>query len=419
MMRSTYSTRRRGPTAHGHKRSFSGPKRSFGERSFSGKGRPAFRRRNPYSGAPIRHEMYISKVNAVTTVQESVYQNEMTFSDFALHQTILTNITSKKYVHPTKIQAQVINHILAKRDIIALSSTGSGKTGAFLIPIIHNLISDKQTRCLILAPTRELVNQIQTEFRTFSQNSFINDVMITGGASYATQIRVLRKRPQLVIATPGRLLDLYEHKQIDFKDFDMIVLDEVDQMLDMGFINDIKLVISKLKPTRQSMFFSATMNAKAKEIASTLLRNPVSFEINKQSAVTNVDQDIVKISSGKDKLDILHGILVNAEFHKVLIFSRTKRGADEVALDLRKRGHKADALHGNKTLGQRTKILSMFRRDEIDILVATDVASRGVDIPDISHVINFDEPATYQDYIHRIGRTGRIGKKGIALTFVK
>ena len=189
-------------------------------------------------------------------------------------------------------------------------------------------------------------------------------------------------------------------------------------MLDMGFIHDVKLIISKLKSTRQSLFFSATMASKIKEIANSLLRNPVTFELTQQVAVKNVDQNVVKVDSSKGKIETLHELLIKTEFQRVLVFSRTKRGADEVALALRKKGHKADALHGNKSLGQRTKILSMFKRDEIDILVATDVASRGIDVPDISHVINYDEPATYMDYIHRIGRTGRIGKKGCALTFI-
>ncbi len=304
-----------------------------------------------------------------------------------------------------------------KKDVIGLASTGSGKTAAFLIPAVNAVLSDNRKRALIIAPTRELVNQIQMELKQFAQGTFINDVLIVGGASYSTQIRILRKNPQFVIGTPGRLIDLYEKKYLDLSQFDVVVLDEVDQMLDMGFINDIKLVISKLKNPRQSLFFSATMSPKIRDVANTLLQDPVTIEVAKQSAAKNVDQNIIKIGS-KKKIDVLHELLVNSEFTRVLVFARTKRGADQLSDALQLKGHRADALHGNKSLNARTRILSMFKRDEIDILVATDVASRGIDVPNISHVINYDEPATYDDYIHRIGRTGRIGKKGVALTFV-
>ena len=247
----------------------------------------------------------------------------------------------------------------------------------------------------------------------------VRDALIVGGASYAPQIRLLRRNPQLVIATCGRLIDLFKTKQINLNEFDIIVLDEVDQMLDMGFINDIKLIVSSLKEQKQSLFFSATMNPKIEDIAKSFLQNPVKIEIAKQGSAKNVDQNIVKIHHSKSKLDTLHEILVNTEYDKVLVFSKTKRGAEELSIQLKGKGHKAEALHGDKSLGQRMRIMASFRKNEILILVATDVAARGIDIPDISHVINYDEPATKEDYIHRIGRTGRIGKKGVALTFVK
>ncbi len=375
-------------------------------------------RRNPYRGEHINHEMYISNALENNFQQESIYETQMTFSDFPLNPRLLKNITARNYVHPTKIQAQVIMPVLENKDVIGQASTGSGKTAAFLIPLVNALLNDPKKKCLVVAPTRELVNQIQAEFKIFAQNTFINDVLIIGGASYGTQIKLLRRNHQFVIATPGRLIDLYKQQQINFADFDIIVLDEVDQMLDMGFIHDVKLIISGLKPTRQALFFSATMSLKAKEIAYTLLRNPVTFEAPQQMAVKNVDQNIVKVDFSKGKIQTLHELLINTEFQRVLVFSKTKRGADNIADALKSRGHSVEALHGNKSLGQRTKILSMFKHNEIDILVATDVASRGIDVPNISHVINFDEPATYADYIHRIGRTGRIGKKGCALTFV-
>lgn len=407
----------RGRRSAGYNSSYSQrrPGRSFGGLG-SGKSRYfRSRRSDAYRADNISFERYISKASEAT--HETVHDNGVTFSDFHLHPKLVRNISLKNYVHPTKIQAQVIQHILDKKDVIGLASTGSGKTAAFLIPTVNAVLSDAKKRVLIIAPTRELVNQIQMELRQFAQGTFINDVLIVGGASYSTQIRVLRKNPSFVIGTPGRMIDLFEKKFLDLSQFDVVILDEVDQMLDMGFINDIKLIISNLKQPRQSLFFSATMSTKIREIASSLLVSPVTVEVAKQSASKNVDQDVVKIGSRK-KIDVLHELLINAEFQRVLVFARTKRGAEELAYLLQAKGHKADSLHGDKSLNARTRVMSMFRRDEIDILVATDVAARGIDVPNISHVINYDEPATYEDYIHRIGRTGRIGKKGVALTFI-
>lgn len=375
-------------------------------------------RRNPYRGSAVTHDKYISKAIDTCTRQDSVYEKQMAFTDFPLHPKLLKNIASRDYFHPTKIQAQVIKPILEHRDLIGLSATGSGKTAAFLIPIINSLLVDPKKRCLVVVPSRELANQIQDEFNSFAQNTWITDVLIMGGASYSTQIRLLKRNPQFVIATPGRLIDLYNQRYLELDVFDIIVLDEVDQMLDMGFIRDIKLIISNLKPIRQSLFFSATMSPKIREVATSLSKNPITVELTEQTALKNVEQNIVKVNSSVGKINTLHELLINTAFQKVLVFSRTKHGADDIASALSDRGHKVDSLHGNKSLGQRMKILSMFKRDQIDILVATDVASRGIDIPDISHVINYDEPATYDDYIHRIGRTGRIGKGGTALTFV-
>jgi superfamily II DNA/RNA helicase len=377
------------------------------------------KRSNPYEQERLKHELYVSKAEPQNDTHQEIYDLNVSFAELGLHPKILRNISDRNYKNPTKIQSQTIPSILDKKDLVGLASTGSGKTGAFLIPVLSLLMSDLKKRCLIIAPTRELVNQIQAEYRIFAEGTSVRDALIVGGASYAPQIRLLRRNPQLVIATPGRLIDHYKQKQINFADFDIIVLDEVDQMLDMGFINDIKLIISNLKESRQSLFFSATMSPKIREIAETLLRNPVKVEIAKQSAAKNVEQDVIRINNSKGKLETLHELIAKLDYEKILIFSKTKRGADDLSQALQNKGHKVDALHGDKSLGQRTRILASFRSGEMDILIATDVASRGIDIPNISHVINYDEPATHADYIHRIGRTGRIGKKGFAFTFVK
>jgi len=378
------------------------------------KDRPNPRRFNPYNQESLKHDLYISKAENFNVTSEDIYDMTTSFEEFRLHPKLLKNIKERNYKNPTKIQSQVMKPILEAKDVLGLASTGSGKTAAFLIPVLNFLINDPHKKCLIIAPTRELVNQIQAEYQKFAQGTMVRDALIVGGASYAPQIRLLRRNPQLVIATCGRLIDLFKTKQINLNEFDIIVLDEVDQMLDMGFINDIKLIVSSLKEQKQSLFFSATMNPKIEDIAKSFLQNPVKIEIAKQGSAKNVDQNIVKIHHSKSKLDTLHEILVNTEYDKVLVFSKTKRGAEELSIQLKGKGHKAEALHGDKSLGQRMRIMASFRKNEILILVATDVAARGIDIPDISHVINYDEPATKEDYIHRIGRTGELVKKVFA-----
>lgn len=412
--------------SYGHSNSssrFARSRRKFGSaRNYSGSGSSfggvsRFQRRNPYSGSYINTDLFVSK--AVKGETESMYVPTMTFSDYTLVQSLQKNISKKAYLHPTKIQAEIIPQILSGQDVLGVACTGSGKTAAYLIPMINKVMKNQGQKCLIIAPTRELINQIRTEYSLLISGTHLRDVVIMGGASYSEQIRLIKKDPHFVIATPGRLLDLCERKQIDLGSYNNIILDEVDEMLDMGFINDVKKIVAKLNNSRQSLFFSATLSRKSEEVANSLLRNPYKVEIEKQEAVKNVDQDIVRVDSGKSKIDVLHGLLINADFKRVLVFSKTKRGAEEVSSELRKRGHKSGSLHGNKSLGQRSKVLSEFKKYEIDILVATDVASRGIDVPDITHVINYDPPATFTDYIHRVGRTGRMGKKGVALTFVR
>jgi len=381
------------------------------------KGRKSnYARKSTYHRAHIKHDQYISK--ATKSGEEALYVQNVTFSDFKLHPIVQKNIRNKGYVHPTKIQNQAIPEILHGRDILGMASTGSGKTAAFLLPMITKAINNPDEKCLIVVPTRELANQIRYELLTFSKGSNIMEVLIIGGASYGTQIRLLNRKPQFVIATPGRLLDLHKMKKINLYGFNNIVLDEVDRMLDMGFIRDIEYMISKLSSQKQSLFFSATIGHKAESIANKFLKNPLKIKIEQQSALVNIEQNIIKFKFVGEKINKLDEFLVNTNCEKVLVFSRTRRGADSLTKELQRRGHKSAVIHGEKSLGQRSRVISQFRQNDIDILVATDVAARGIDIPDISHIINFDEPATYDDYVHRIGRTGRIGKKGVALTFV-
>jgi ATP-dependent RNA helicase RhlE len=364
----------------------------------------------------IAHSMYISNPEDANNAPK--YIPESNFNDFGLHSILSRNISDRNYVNPTKVQDQAIPEILKGKDVLGIASTGSGKTGAFLIPLSDKVLRNPGDKVLIITPTRELASQINNEFRMFTRGTNLRMALVIGGANINGQIQKLRTRPQFVVATPGRLIDLEDRKVIDLRSFNNIVLDEVDQMLDMGFVDDIKMVINKLAPQRQSLFFSATMSPKEERIANTLLNAPVKVESYKQSPLKSIRQDIVKIKTVYHKIQVLHELLQKEEFNKVLVFSETKHGADDISDELRKRGIMVDALHGNKSQNKRTKILDKFRNDKIDVLVATDVAARGIDIPDISHVINYDEPANYNDYIHRIGRTGRIGKKGTALTFV-
>ena len=284
--------------------------------------------------------------------------------------------------------------------------------------MINKGMLDSSQRFLIVVPTRELAMQIQDEFMQLARNTGMRSVLIMGGNSMGKQIGVLKRDPNFVIATPGRLKDLVGRKAIDLLRINNVVLDEVDRMLDMGFIEDIRFIISKLNEKKQSLFFSATMNKKSEEIANTLLKRPVKIHVEEEVRGKNVDQDVIRLKDGENKFDVLCEYINKEEFKKVLIFTRTKRQADTLSNKLIEKGIKVNALHGDKRQSQRTRIIDSFKKDYLNILIATDVASRGLDINNITHVINYDMPENYDDYIHRIGRTGRAGKKGYALTFV-
>lgn len=387
-------------------------------RGYSGNGRgDRYSNKSRFRGEKIPHSKYIAKAEE-GYIAPTIYDTEVIYDHFAISSTLKRNAQKKGYVHPTKIQSQAIPEILAGKDVLGLASTGSGKTAAFLIPMINKVVADVNQKCLIIVPTRELASQIVDEFRDLSNNTGIHSTLVIGGAHIGAQIRKLKANPEFVIGTPGRLKDLFERRALDLSGFNNIILDEVDRMLDMGFVPDITFLISKMRQDKQTLFFSATMAPDAERIANTLLKNPVRIQVEKESPLKNVDQDIVRVTSLDDKFSKLVVLLNQHEFSKVLIFSRTKRGADKLSKQLHQSGFKADAIHGDKSQNRRQDVLNKFRRDDLEILVATDVAARGLDIPNVSHVINYDEPENYKDYIHRIGRTGRAGKTGSALTFV-
>ena len=367
-------------------------------------------------GSSISINQLVAK--AVYEDLPSIYVLDHSLLEYNLVRELKNNITYKKYTSPTKIQYEAIPQILQGRDILGLASTGSGKTAAFLIPMINKGVLDPSQRFLIIEPTRELAMQIQDEFMQLARNTGLRSVLVMGGNSMGAQIGILKRDPQFVIATPGRLKDLVERKAINLLKINNVVLDEVDRMLDMGFIDDIRFITSQLSENKQSLFFSATMNRKSEEIANTLLKRPVKIEVQKMEQGKNVDQDIIRLKNGENKFEVLCDYVSKDEFKKVLIFTRTKREAENLSHKLLDKGIKVNSLHGDKRQTQRTRIIDAFKKDYLNILIATDVASRGLDINNISHVINYDIPQNYDDYIHRIGRTGRAGKKGYALTFV-
>lgn len=374
-------------------------------------------RNNKPRGEKISQDKYISKA-VEGYVAPSIYVEDKFYEEFKVSDIIKKNIRKKNYKNPTKIQDQAIPEILAGKDILGLAATGSGKTGAFLIPILDKVLRDSSQKVLIIVPTRELAFQIQEEFISLAQQTGIYSALIIGGTKMGSQIKKLQRKPQFVIGTPGRLKDLFERGILDLSKFNNVILDEVDRMLDMGFVPDIKFLISQLTDKKQTLFFSATMNPKAEEIANSLLKNPVKIQVEKEAPGKNVDQDIVKCK-GEEKLSTLVEILQGDDVRKVLIFCRTKRGADKLSKQLYERKFRVGAIHGDKTQNKRLDVLQKFKKNTINILVATDVAARGLDIPNVTHVINYDEPENYKDYIHRIGRTGRAGKKGKSLTFVR
>lgn len=339
------------------------------------------------------------------------------FDDFAIHTSLKQNIAARGYTAPTQIQDEAIPYLLENRDLIGIANTGTGKTAAFLIPLIHKVLTNPRERVLIIAPTRELAVQIDQEFRVFSRGLGLYSAICIGGVNMHGQVQALRRNPQFVIGTPGRLRDLERQRVLDFRQFRSLVLDEVDQMLDMGFVPDVRSITSLLPTDRHSMFFSATLPERIQALTREFLTNPMMVEVVSKKTSQNIDQDIVR-TNGQNKLDVLDRMLRDGEFVKVLIFLRTKRGAEKLVEMLNNRGHAVASIHGNKSQGQRQRAINDFKSNRVSILLATDVAARGLDIDNVSHVINFDLPETRETYLHRIGRTGRADRKGVALTFV-
>jgi ATP-dependent RNA helicase RhlE len=357
-------------------------------------------------------------VQVATIAEAEAYVPLNKFSDFALHPKLHDALTAKGYVTPSPIQDQTIPAGLEGKDIIGIASTGTGKTAAFVLPILNSLLANPQSAALIVAPTRELAQQIETECKFLAKGSGLFGALLIGGSSMGTQLRDLRNRPRIVIGTPGRIKDHIERGTLKLDGFNLIALDEVDRMLDMGFVHDVTYILQKTNPVRQSFFFSATMESRVQNLIQTFSNDPVVVSIKASATSENVHQDVVRYQTTADKLDKLHNILLREDVSKVIVFDSTQRSVERLSNELIERGFVADAIHGGKSQGQRQRALDKFKRNEIKILVATDVAARGIDVADISHVINYAIPQQYDDYIHRIGRAGRAGQVGYALTFV-
>lgn len=355
---------------------------------------------------------------AVITEEVEVFKPEHAFTDFLIDEKLKANIVKKGYVNPTPIQDRAIPHVLKGQDVVGIANTGTGKTAAFLIPLIDKVLKDRSQKIIIMVPTRELATQIDDELRGFAQMLAIFSVVCVGGSPMGKQLSGLRRSYNFVIGTPGRLKDLQERKALDLAHTKTVVLDEADRMLDMGFIHDMRFMMSKMSAERQTLFFSATMSRDIEVLVKDFLKNPVSISVKTRDTAKSIDQDIVRVQ-GKNKVDVLHDLLTQSDFSKVLIFGKTKHGVEKLKELLVSRGFKSESIHGNKTQSHRQRALDMFKKNSLQVLVATDVAARGIDVSDVSHVINYDLPATYEDYIHRIGRTGRGGKKGKAITFIE
>jgi ATP-dependent RNA helicase RhlE len=377
----------------------------------------SFHRGRSRAPAQIDVTRFINK--AVITEEVEVFVPAHKFLDFNFNEVIGKNITDKGYISPTPIQDRAIPHLLRGEDVVGIANTGTGKTAAFLLPLIEKIMKNPGEKVLILVPTRELADQIDEELRAFAKGSRLFSVLCIGGASISNQIRELSHKHHFVIGTPGRFKDLIERRKLDLSGFKTVVLDEADRMLDMGFIRDIRFMMSLMPKPRHTIFFSATLSSEIERLIGEFLTNPVRISVKTQDISKNIHQDVIRVTEGKNKLDTLSELLKTAEFKKVLVFGRTKHGVEKLANELMRRGFKAQSIHGNKNQGQRQRSLDAFKHDHAQVLTATDVAARGLDISGVTHVINYDLPATYEDYVHRIGRTGRGTNLGKALTFVE
>jgi ATP-dependent RNA helicase RhlE len=347
----------------------------------------------------------------------------MTFEGLGLAAPLLKALTTEGYTTPTPIQMQAIPHVMQGRDVQGIAQTGTGKTAAFALPIIHRLLADKRVakprgaRVLVLSPTRELASQIVESFRAYGRNAGLRTALIFGGVPKARQSRAMAGGVDVLVATPGRLLDHMHDRAVDLSGVEVLVLDEADHMLDLGFIVPIRKIVSTIPQARQTLFFSATMPKEISTLAGQMLRDPVHVAVTPVATTAErVDQSVIFVDTAR-KRQVLAELLKNGKMSRTLVFTRTKHGADRVTQHLEAVGQPAAAIHGNKSQPQREKALAAFKEGRVRVLVATDIAARGIDVDGVTHVVNFDLPNVPEAYVHRIGRTARAGHAGVAISF--
>ena len=382
-------------------------------------GRPAYRTGRQNRGGrkiPTFDPSQFINTNPVDVVLE-IYKPKHRFSTFGLNDGLVRAITSSGLETPSPIQDQIIPEILKGNDVIGLAETGTGKTAAFLIPLIEKTLKEYSRQTLILVPTRELAIQIEDELKKLSRNFRLSSVTCVGGVNIRPQIRALRQKNHFVIGTPGRMLDLLNRKDFSPANITTVILDEADRMLDMGFIHDMKKILSATPKDRETLLFSATMSKGTEQLMRDFLRDPVMVSVKKKDVTNSIEQDVVRFEH-HIKFEKLLELFSSPEFKRVLIFGSMKHSVEKLARQLSANNVKAESIHGNKSNGQRQRALAKFKSGNARVLVATDVAARGIHVDDVTHVINYDLPNTFEDYVNRIGRTGRGTKRGKALTFV-
>ncbi|MCB9187847.1 MAG: DEAD/DEAH box helicase [Flavobacteriales bacterium] len=383
------------------------------KRRFSGN-RP--RKNNFRSSKTLDPSNFVKKAQPV---EEREFIAPIAFKDLKIHEELKSNILAKGYVNPTEIQSKTIDDLIEGRDIVGIANTGTGKTGAFLIPIIHQLLNtDQKFQTLIVLPTRELALQVEQEFKSLTKGMKLYSATLIGGTNVGKDIAKLRRMSHFIIGTPGRILDMMNQRALKLTHFNTLVLDEFDRMLDMGFVKDVQKIASAMPNRNQTMLFSATIDDTQYTLIEALVDKPLHISVS--SGVTSsdaVEQAVVKLA-GRDKFQVLTELIDNEDFKKVLIFAETKRVVNQLNKKLNQSGFRSDMIHGDKSQNYRVNALQKFKNNKIQFLIATDVAARGIDISDISHVINYQTPTSMDSYIHRIGRTGRAGKMGHAYTFI-
>ena len=385
---------------------------------------PRQRTFKPRGAAPKRKKVTIDLKTLTQLVNQKKevvqYESSLNIGELITNDRLRTNVLNKGYKKPTEIQELCFSAVQRGKNVVAIANTGTGKTAAFLMPLIEEfLVNSNKKPVMVIVPTRELALQVEEEFNWISKGMNLSSVSFIGGTSVNTDIRNLRGRSHnIYICTPGRMLDLMQQGAASKLNIQTLVLDEFDRMLDMGFINDIKKIVERLKGRSQTLLFSATRDKKQQQLIDWIAPNAEEFAVNSgESANEKIEQNIIKVSSSEDKYQLFTSLINKDEIHKVLVFADTKRTVDRLGKKLNQSGISTGVIHGDKSQGQRNRALDLFRHGKSKVLIATDVVARGIDIDDISHVINYQTPQSVDSYLHRIGRTGRAGKQGVAYTF--